>query len=167
MKTLLSCLLFLPSLMHAADLQAIAKTSATISVLNMQPVPLVISADKTGWARIPTLLSNNGATIFAPTASTNGAADIEVTADGYLLLACNWDYQGNQSGDWEKERWTESKFKSKGWDRLNKNELGGELVKNDNRAQTIFVKRVKKGEHLRLRCNKYDPPYPILLMSKP
>ncbi len=167
MKILLSCLLFLPSLMHAADLQAIAKTPATVSVLNMQPVPLVISADKNGWARIPTVLSNNGATIFAPTASTNGAADIEVTADGYLLLACNWDYQGNQSGDWEKERWTESKFKSKGWDRLSKNELGGELVKNDNRAQTIFVKRVKKGEHLRLRCNKYDPPYPILLMSKP
>jgi hypothetical protein len=101
-----------------------------------------------------------------PSASTNGAADIEITADGYLLLACNWDYQGNQSGDWEKERWTEGKFKSKGWDRLSKNELGGELVKNDNRAQTIFFKRVKKGEHLRLRCNKYDPPYPILLMSK-
>lgn len=167
MKTLLSCLLLLPSLMHAADLQAIAKTPTTISVLNMQPVPLVISADKNGWARIPAVLLDNGATIFTPSASTNGVADIEVTADGYLLLACNWDYQGNQSGDWHKERWTESKFKSKGWDRLGKNELGGELVKNDNRAQTIFFKKVKKGENLRLRCNKYDPPYPILLMSKP
>jgi hypothetical protein len=167
MKTLLSYLLLLPSFMLAADLRAIAKTSATISVLNMQPVPLVISADKNGWARIPTALLNSGATIFTPTASTNGAADIVIEADGYLLLACNWDYQGNQSGDWEKERWTESKFKSKGWERLSKKELDGELVKNDNRAQTIFFKRVKKGEHLRLRCNKYDPPYPILLMSTP
>jgi hypothetical protein len=167
MKTLLSCLLLLPSLMHAADLRSLAKTPTTIAVLNMQPVPLVISADKNGWARIPAFFSNHGATIFTPTASTNGVADMEIQADGYLFLACNWDYQGNQSGDWGKDRWTESKFKSKGWVRLSKNELGGELVKNDNRAQTIFFKKVKKGDNLRLRCNKYDPPYPILLTSKP
>jgi hypothetical protein len=167
MKTLLSCLLLLPSLMHAADLRTLAKSSATISVLNMQPVPLVSSTDKNGWARIPAFFSNHGATIFAPTASTNGVADIEIQADGYLFLACNWDYQGNQSGNWEKERWTEKNFKSKGWDRVSKNDIGGDLVKNDNRAQTIFFKRVKKGEKLRLRCNKYDPPYPILLTSKP
>ena len=167
MKTLLYCLLLLPSFVLAADLRPLAKTPATISVLNMQPVPLVISADKNGWARIPPFLSNHGATIFTPSASTNGVADIEIQADGYLFLACNWDYQGNQSGDWEKDRWTESKFKSKGWVRLSKNELGGELVKNDNRAQMLFFKKVKKGENLRLRCNKYDPPYPILLMSKP
>ena len=167
MKTLLSCLLLLPSLMHAADLRSLAKTPTTIAVLNMQPVPLVISADKNGWARIPAFFSNHGATIFTPSASTNGVADIEIKADGCLFLACNWDYQGNQSGNWEKERWTEKNFKSKGWDRVSKNDLGGDLVKNDNRAQTIFFKRVKKGEKLRLRCNKYDPPYPILLTSKP
>ena len=93
----------------------------------------------------------------------NPVADIEIEADGCLFLACNWDYQGNQSGNWEKERWTEKNFKSKGWSRLSKDDLGGDLIKNDNRAQTIFFKRVKKGEKLRLRCNKYDPPYPILL----
>ncbi|MHB1083047.1 MAG: hypothetical protein ACYC67_26880 [Prosthecobacter sp.] len=166
MKILLSCLLLLPSLMHAVDLRTLGKSSATISVLNMQPVPLVSSTDKSGWARIPAFFSNHGATIFTPSASTNGVADIEIQADGYLFLACNWDYQGNSSGNWEKERWTEKNFKSKGWARLSKNDLGGDLVKNDNRAQTIFFKRVKKGEHLRLRCNKYDPPYPILLTSK-
>lgn len=167
MKAFLFSLLLLPTLMHAADWKAMAKTSAAISVINMQPVPLAISADKNGWARIPKALAENGATIFMPSASTNGAADIEIKEDGYLFLACNWDYQGNSSGEWEKDRWTEGKFKSKGWSRLSKNELGGELVKNDNRAQTIFFKRVKKGEKLRLRCNKYDPPYPILLMGKP
>lgn len=166
MKFLLSCLLLLPSLMHATDLRTLTRSSATISVLNMQPVPLVTSADKNGWARIPAFFSNHGATIFSPSASTNGVADIEIQADGYLFLACNWDYQGNSSGNWEKERWTEKNFKSKGWSRLSKNDLGGDLVKNDNRAQTIFFKRVKKGEKLRLRCNKYDPPYPILLTSK-
>lgn len=167
MKLLFACLLLLPGLALSADWRALEKTPASISVVNMQPVPLVVSASKEGWARIPTALENKGATIYSPTASTNGVADIEVSADGYLLLACNWDYQGNQSGEWEKERWTESKFKAKGWSRLSKNELGGELVKNDNRAQTLFFKKVKKGEKFRLRCNKYDPPYPILLMGKP
>ena len=168
MKTLLSCLLLLPSLLHAADWRTLAKTPATISVVNMKPAPLAVSAHKEGWARIPAVLTTNGATIFMPSASTNGVADIEVQADGYLFIACNWDYQGNQSGEWEKERWTESRFKSKGWDRLTKGELGGELVSNNsNRVQTLFFKKVKKGERLRLRCNKYDPPFPILLMGKP
>lgn len=165
MKTLLTCLILLPIFVRAENLRALVGSSATISVLNMQPVPLVTSADKKGWARIPAFFTNHGATIFMPTESTNGVADIEVQADGYLFLACNWDYQGNQSGDWDKERWTEKKFKAKGWARLSQNDLGGDLIKNDNRAQTIFFKRVKKGEKLRLRCNKYDPPYPILITS--
>ena len=172
MKILLSCLLLLPSLMHAADLRAIAKTPAIISVLNMKPVPLATSTLKEGWANIPALLTNHGATIFMPPPGNNGAvngvANIEIQADGYLIIACNWDYQGNSSGDWEKDRWTESKFKSKGWDRLNKGELGGELISNNSkRVQTLFFKKVKKGETMRLRCNKYDPPFPILLVSKP
>jgi len=172
MKTLLTCLLLLPSFVQAADWRAIAKTPATISVMHMQPVPLVVSANKEGWARIPTVLTNNGATIFMPPAGNNGAvngvASIEIKADGYLIIACNWDYQGNPSGDWQKDRWKESQFKSKGWDRLTKGELGGELVSNNsNRVQTLFFKKVKKGEHLHLRCNKYDPPFPILLMGKP
>lgn len=167
MKALLFSLLLLPTLMHAADWRTIAKNPAGISVVNMHPLPLVTSTQKEGWARIPDVLTSHQATIFTPSKSTNGVADIEVTADGYLLIACNWDYQGNQSGDWQKDRWTESQFKSKGWDRLTKNEAGGELVKNDNRVQTLFFKKVKKGEKLRLRCNKYDPPFPILLMGRP
>lgn len=96
-----------------------------------------------------------------------GVADIQVISDGYLFIACNWDYQGNQSGDWDKDAWDERKLKTKGWDKLTKRELGGELIKNNNRVQTVFVKRVKKGDTFRLRCNKYDPPFPILLNLKP
>ena len=45
---------------------------------------------------------------------------------------------------------------------MSADDLGGALVKGDNRAQVNFSKTVHQGEKLRLRCNKYDPPYPIL-----
>ena len=79
------------------------------------------------------------------------------------MLAVNYDYQGNKDGDWDKEVWTARDFKSKGWNQLDAKELGGDLVKADGRAQTIFAKRLKKGTKDRIRCNKYDPPYVILL----
>lgn len=170
MKSFVFSLLVLPALTHAADWKAVAKTPATIAVVNMQPGPLAISAnadDKNGWTHVPPQLTSNGATIFTPSGNTNGLADIEIKTDGYMLIACNWDYQGNQSGDWDKDAWDERKFKTKGWDRLTKGELGGELIKNGNRVQTVFMKKVKKGDKFRLRCNKYDPPFPILLSSKP
>jgi hypothetical protein len=152
----------------AADWDAISKAPPEIAVLKMQAKPLAVSADKAGWARIPEMLAQRGAVIYMPDSEHLGVADIQVISDGYLFLACNWDYQGNSSGEWNKEAWDERKFKTKGWDKLTKGELGGELISNNNgRLQTIFVKRVKKGDTFRLRCNKYDPPYPILLNSRP
>lgn len=153
---------------QGADWNAIAKSPAEITVLQMQPQPLTVSADENGWARIPPMLLQHGAVVFMTPNKYLGVADIQVTADGYLLIACNWDYQGNSSGDWDKEVWDERKFRSKGWDKLMKGELGGELIKNkNNRVQTLFFKRVKKGDTFRLRCNKYDPPFPILLRGNP
>lgn len=168
-RFLLCLLISLPvQLSLAADWDAIAKAPPEIAVLQMKVKPLVVSADKDGWARIPDMLSQRGAVIYMPDDGHLGVADIQVISDGYLFIACNWDYQGNQSGDWDKDAWDERKFKSKGWDKLTKGELGGELIRNNNgRVQTVFVKRVKKGDTFRLRCNKYDPPYPILLNSKP
>ena len=54
--------------MHAADWRTLAKIPATISVVNMQRAPLTVSTRKEGWARIPAVLTNNGATIFMPSA---------------------------------------------------------------------------------------------------
>lgn len=163
----LAMLMLCPQL-RGADWNAIAKSPAEITVLQMQPQPLTVSADENGWARVPPMLSQHGAVVFMTPNKSLGIADIQVTADGYLLIACNWDYQGNSSGDWDKEAWDERKFRSKGWDKLTKGELGGELIRNNNnRVQTLFFKRVKKGDSFRLRCNKYTPPFPILLRAKP
>lgn len=151
---------------HAADWEAMKRTPAQIEVLNMEPTPLVASKEKTGWASVPPQLTKYAAIVYMPSGGTNGVADIKVNSDGYLMLACNYDYQGNSSGKWDEEDWNEKKFKSKGWHMMSKTDLGGLLVKGDNRAQVVFAKQVRKGDTLRIRCNKYDPPYPILLPAK-
>ncbi len=149
---------------YAADFEGMKRTPAQIEVVNMQPTPLVESPDKKGWARVPAQLTKYKATVYMPAeGGTNGVADIKVTGDGYLMVACNYDYQGNTQGKWDEEDWNESYFKKKGWRKLSKTELGGILVKGDNREQVIFYKQLKKGDALRIRCNKYDPPFPILL----
>jgi hypothetical protein len=91
---------------------------------------------------------------------------ITVTEDGYLLIACNFDYQGNKSGNWTAEAWDEKKFKSHGWHLVDNHELEGNLVKGNDRGQVVFARQVRKGETLHLRCNKYDPPFPILLGAR-
>lgn len=151
---------------HAADWEAMKRNPATIEVINMQPTPLVASSDKQGWAKIPDQLAKYNPVVYKPTGGTNGVTDITVLADGWLIVSCNYDYQGNKGGDWDEEVWSEKKFKTKGWHLLSKNELGGLLVKCDNREQSLFSMQVKKGDKLRIRCDKYDPPYPILLSPK-
>ncbi len=147
----------------ALDWISVWKQPARVQAVNMQPVPLMASEDQKGWARVPLHFETYGATVHMPTGTTNGIADIEVTASGYLMLACNYDYQGNASGDWRKDVWDASRFQANGWHRMEPGELGGLLVKGDNREQLVFVKWVEAGERLRIRCNKHDPPFPILV----
>ncbi|MEX2578153.1 MAG: hypothetical protein WD342_03775 [Verrucomicrobiales bacterium] len=159
------CLLFCSSVfaIHAATL---ATNPARIEAARMTEVPLVLSEVKKGWIEIPLLLKTWSATIFKPDADQLGVARIKVLESGYLLLACNFDYQGNRSGDWTREVMSRNDFLKGGWKELEASRLGGELIQQDNRSQVIFYKQVQKGETFSLRCNKYDPPYPILLLHE-
>lgn len=131
----------------------------------MAPTWFIEGADKWNWSKVPSSLKERGAVVFIPSAPTNGVADFKITKDGYLLLACNYDDQGNRGGNWDEEVWDEKHFKEQGWQRLTESDLGGALVKSDNRAQLILAKQMHRGETMRLRCNKYDPPFPILLVA--
>lgn len=169
MKTLLSTftagLLFcLPA--FAIDPEKLAANPAQIEALQMTEVPLVLSEEKGGWIVIPEVFKTWSATIFRPDQKHLGVARITVLEGGYLLIACNFDYQGNKSGDWSRTAMSRRDFVKAGWKELEASQLGGELIQQDNRAQVIYYKEVKKGESLSLRCNKYDPPYPILLHPK-
>ncbi len=156
----------LPCSVFAADWVAMDQNPAQIEVAGMHTTPLVESKEPTGWAKVPRVFETYHAVSYTPADKYDGEAIITVTGDGYLLLACNFDYQGNKHGAWVAEAWDEQKFKSKGWHLLSKHELVGDLVKGNDRAQVVFAKEVHKGETLHLRCNKYDPPFPIVLGAK-
>lgn len=162
-------LLVLTTAAQAADWKTFAATPAAITVINMEPRPLVKSSDENGWLTVPDNLTRYAASIYFPVqgqgGGTNGVADITVVKSGYLLLACNYYYQGNSSGDWQKEVWDAKEFKRKGWRPLTKTDLGGLLLNHGNQEQTVFYKKVEAGQNVRLRCNKYQPPYPIVLGS--
>ena len=144
----------------------IRKEPAAVEVLNMKPLPLGVGQGETAWMRVPDQLTKYRTTILTATGPMNGVADYRVTKAGYLLVACNFDYQGNSSGEWEASRWTREQFHEHGWREATNKDLGGVLVKGDNREQVVFVKRVAAGESGRLRCNKYDPPYFIVCSSE-
>lgn len=115
------------------------------------------------FLRVPEMFKRYKTRAFAQPAQDGvGVADVTVTAPGYLLVACNYSYQGNDSGGWTETRWTAEQFAANGWQPLTVDEVGGLLVKGTDREQTLFIKQVKKGETFRLRCNKYDPPYMIV-----
>ncbi len=145
----------------------VRRNPAELEVFKMEPIPLTAAIGKKAWVRIPDELEKQPMLIYMPTGPCNGVADYKVTRGGFLLVACNYDYQGNGNGDWQKRRWEIDDFMDHGWRELTEAELGGVLVKGDNREQIIFIKKVSEGESGRLRCNKYDPPYFIVAAGLP
>jgi hypothetical protein len=110
------------------------------------------------WNSVPPEL--DGATIFQQAPNTPSAAGVAVfktVEPGRVYLALNYEYQGNRSGGWQEERWTEDEFVKHGWARVD----GLQLVSRDNKGRKFIVmtKVLEKGEAGRLRCNKYEPPY--------
>lgn len=147
------------------SLGEIRREPAALEVLNMEAAPLQVTDAPRGWARVPEQLSKPAATVFMPVNPANGVSDYKVTRGGWVLAACNYDYQGNDSGDWRGSQWTKEEFQANGWQELTDKELGGKLITKENREQIIFVKKLSTGETGRLRCNKYDPPFLILCGS--
>ncbi|MEM7009931.1 MAG: hypothetical protein AAF585_00480 [Verrucomicrobiota bacterium] len=152
------------SLVSAINLDELASNPADIEVIGMTQIPLAVSDEKRGWVEIPKQFEAKKATIFRPDRNQLGVAEFRVRGDGYVILACHFGYQGNSSGGWTEDRLSKEELERIGWKELGKaKKLGGNLVQSDNRTQTIFYKKVFRGEYFKLRCNKYDPPYPILL----
>lgn len=143
------------------DINKAISTSAQVKILEVSPVEL--KADMPAFPRVPDLFVKNHAVIYAERKDKyNGVADIKVLRSGYLILACYYGYQGNSSGNWTETRWTAEDFVKNGWKQLTNEDVGGLLAREGGRDQTLFVKWVKKGEEMRLRCNKYEPPYAII-----
>lgn len=148
------------------SLEQIRREAAEVEVLGMKPVSLVVGSGKTAWARVPQDLLRYQTKVFASEVRSEAVADYKVTKGGYLVVACNYSYQGNDSGNWVEERWTREQFYANGWRELVAEDIGGPLVDGQNRQHVLFVKGVATGQSGRLRCNKYSPPYFIICSDK-
>ncbi len=136
-----------------------------VEVVNMKPVPIVEGKEKNSWLHVPDALKEN-TQVFIENGKASGVADFTATKEGWVLIACDYSYQGNRGGNWQETRWEEKDFQAHGWRKLAKNELGGLLIDEGNHELTVFTKRLKVGESGRLRCNKYHPPQFILLPAR-
>jgi len=145
----------------------IRRQPARVEVAKMEAQPLIESQDKNGWLRVPEQLRRYRTQVFSTPEKHLGVTDYRVTRSGWLLVACYYGYDGNASGGWTSEVWKREDFYAHGWREATVEDLGGRLVKGDNREQVVFVKRVTAGETGRLRCNKYAPPLFILCSDGP
>ena len=81
-----------------------------------------------------------------------------MTADGYVLISCDYAYQGNSSGGWEATRWKAADFIENGWKELDEKDMGGKMLTSKGGIRNVFYKKLKAGDEGKLRCNKYGPP---------
>jgi len=156
-----------------ATWDAMRKNPAALEVEGQKSKPLRegLSWGKYTWTGVPQKLIDNDARIYLQDGFPNGLSKFTVTREGWLIVGVNYSYQGNSGGDWQKERWDLEKFQSEGWAVIKDEDSGGRLVKDNDarteeRSQTLLARFVEKGESFRLRCNKYDPPFLIILGSR-
>jgi hypothetical protein len=109
------------------------------------------------WTSVPAEFK--GATIYYPKtvkADQSKAAVIYKTLEpGRVYAVCNFTSQGNPSGGWMNDRWTEADFLAHGWARV----AGAEFVNEKGGVYMVLTKVLTKEDAGRLRSNKYNPPY--------
>ena len=96
-----------------------------------------------------------------------GEVEFKVVRSGVLMLACHFENEGSGASyydrygqDWTLTRMRLDGFEAQGW--INTGHiLKGHCPRNGGRVFRILTKVVEEGEVYSLRCNKYEPPYPI------
>ncbi|HSI34674.1 MAG TPA: hypothetical protein VK986_13890 [Tepidisphaeraceae bacterium] len=141
--------------------------AATIESLGYDPVPFDESTEtrkgRGNWA-LPEGLKKSKLQIYSKVKKDQGQegmTEFRVTKAGTILVACNWEYQGNDGGGWKATRMTQQQFVEQGWRIVPVEQLGGPLMLGKF-TQVVFSREVREGETYKLRCNKYDPPFVIL-----
>ncbi len=151
--------------------EAMRQKPASFTVIGQEPHRLETGLAFDGnfsWPKVPQKLLDGGATIYLYSGERSGVSDFTVTSEGWLIIGVNYDYQGNNGNNWEAEAWSLDKFQDEGWELIKEEHAGGPLSKGDTRVaylrnQHLLARFVKKDEKYRLRCNKYDQPFLIVL----
>jgi hypothetical protein len=150
--------------------EAMRQKPAVLDVVEQKPVALTVGHTWGGfiWTSVPQKLLDLGATIYLGPGFWTGISEFTVREDGWLIIGVNYNYQGNNGNNWEAEAWNLNKFQEEGWELIEDEHAGGTLTKNTTkgnelRPQHLLARFVKKDEKYRLRCNKYDQPFLIVL----
>jgi hypothetical protein len=136
--------------------------AAEVALTPYRPVPLDT------WKGLPAAFRTTPLVVYAQhELSGQGVvmppAQFKVTRGGIVLVACDYSYQGNNTGGWTATRMTKEQFVEQGWRVLEEEKSGGPLWKSDPKKPfVVFWKNVREGETYSLRCNKYAPPFVIL-----
>ncbi|MFO0917136.1 MAG: bifunctional serine/threonine-protein kinase/formylglycine-generating enzyme family protein [Planctomycetaceae bacterium] len=133
---------------------------AVVKNVNFPSVPLNTESLDKFFNSVPTRFTEHPSVIYAEPRAQEIRFDVD--QDGFVLLACSFDYQGNDSGGWLEKRWTAQDFTQHGWRQLSENDVGGRLFAPKHKQnQTCFVKYLASGDKYTLVCNKSDPPFLI------
>ena len=139
-----------------------ARESAQVDLVRAEFVPLTRGTEKSNWASVPESLLANGAVISKALPGMGNTLDFQVAREGWVFVIGTYGYEGNSQGDWDELRWTEKDFKKHGWNVITPSELGGALSKDGKGSPAMFGKKLKRGEWMRIRTNKYSSPSMIL-----
>jgi hypothetical protein len=83
---------------------------------------------KGAWVMVRPKLLGIGIQVHKASGPIKGVAIYTVKKSGYVMVACNYAYQGNNSGNWTDTRWEAEDFKKNGWRELEEKEMGGKLI---------------------------------------
>jgi WD40 repeat protein len=136
-----------------------------VSVYHPHPM---IAAKLADFARtpIPSRLADAVAWVrpyreFGPSAE-GGLITLEITADGPVYLAVNWEHDGNLDEATQAEVWNEPDLAGRGWMAVS---LVGLAHRDRDAAEThiVYARYCRNGEKFKFRTRKRSPPIVLKL----
>ena len=136
-------------------------TFGPLSVSEFNPVELqVTTTPGEGFTHVPESL--RGKNIFSEERRPhNGELEFRVHEDTTVYLAGSFGYEGNNEGDWDDYRLTQSDLLNQGWAYVDF------MTRHDGRQFDVYQRDVYAGESYWLRVNKYLPPLLITDSTQP
>lgn len=127
-------------------------TFGPLSMSEFDPIELQeTTTPGDGFTYVPEAL--RGKNIFSEERRPhNGELEFRVHENTTVYLAGHFGYEGNNEGDWDDDRLTQSDLLNLGWTYVDF------MTRHDGRQFDVYQRNVYAGEEYRLRVNKYTAP---------
>lgn len=136
----------------------------SVTVVNARPLKTFV-ADPYFLSDVSPSL--RGATIFIrpfgrnPPDVNGGKITLEITADGPVVVAVSWQYDGRIEDAWQGELWDGRKFFDEGWRLIDfADVLSPATLQPDLRL--FYARDCRAGEKITIRTRKYSPSWVLV-----